>query len=73
MPLHTFKKGELGHWLQVVADNTNTEKAQDYVPIPPEFIDALTTLRCIQRNSAGILVVTEKGRLALHMGRSGEI
>ncbi|MFC4274506.1 hypothetical protein [Achromobacter aloeverae] len=69
MPLHNFKKGELGHWLQVVADNFGGEK--DYVPIPPEFVEALVTLRCVARNDAGVLTVTEKGRLALHMERSG--
>ncbi|OZI29930.1 hypothetical protein CAL29_17720 [Bordetella genomosp. 10] len=71
MPLHNFKKGELGHWLQVVADNFEGQK--DYVPIPPEFVDALTTLRCVERTDAGVLAVTEKGRLALHMERSGQV
>jgi len=70
MPLHNFKKGELGHWLQVVADNSAGGK--DYEPIPAEFVDALTTLRCVERNDAGMLVVTEKGRLALHMDRTGQ-
>ncbi len=70
MPLHNFKKGELVHWLQVVADNFEGKK--DYAPVPPEFVEALTTLRCIERNDAGVLVVTAKGRLALHMERADE-
>ena len=70
MPLHNFKKGELAHWLQVVSDNARTPAAP--VPVPPQFVEALITLRCVERDASGVLVVTQKGRLALHMEGGGE-
>jgi hypothetical protein len=66
MALHNFKKGELVYWLQIVADNAQGDKG--YTPVPVEFIDALTTLRCVERDESGLLAVTGKGSLTLHMG-----
>jgi hypothetical protein len=66
MALHNFKQGELGHWLRVVSDNERVGAQQ--VAVPVEFIHALTTLRCVERDEQGRLVVTAKGKLALHMG-----
>lgn len=65
MALHNFKQGELGHWLRVISDNEQEGAVQ--APVPVEFIHALTTLRCVDRNENGRLVVTAKGKLALHM------
>jgi hypothetical protein len=67
MALHQFKKGELGYWLGVIAD----PQASPAEPVPQRFIDALLTLRCIEIDAAGKPVVTDKGRLALHMENAG--
>lgn len=69
MPLHHFKKGELAHWLQVVSDNAGATAAP--VPVPAHCVEALITLRCVERDPSGALVVTQKGRLALHMEAGG--
>ncbi|ARP87083.1 hypothetical protein [Bordetella genomosp. 9] len=69
MALHQFKKGELGYWLGVIAAKQGGEESGEAVP--QRFIDALLTLRCIEVGPAGELVVTDKGRLALHMEHGG--
>jgi len=69
MPLHSFKKGELAHWLQVVSDNAGA--AVPPVPVPTQFVEALITLRCVEQDASGALVLTQKGRLALHMEGGG--
>ncbi|AOB33566.1 hypothetical protein AKI39_09345 [Bordetella sp. H567] len=67
MALHQFKQGELAYWLGVIADG----KADTAEPVPQRFIDALVILRCIELDASGTPVVTDKGRLALHMGSTG--
>lgn len=67
MALHQFKQGELAHWLGVIAEG----KGAAGEPVPQRFIDALLILRCIEIDPAGTPVVTEKGRLALHMESAG--
>ncbi|CAM3693377.1 DUF3253 domain-containing protein [Bordetella sputigena] len=63
MAMHQFNKGELAYWLGVIADDKN-DAAE---PVPQRFIDALLVLRCIEMDPAGQPIVTDKGRLALHM------
>ena len=65
MALHRFQKGELGHWLRIVADNSEPGAAQAEVPV--EISQALQTLRCIQPCEDGRWLITEKGKLALRM------
>lgn len=67
MARHHFKQGELAHWLQLIAELVN--EAQ----VPQDFAEALLTLRCVERTEKGQLVITEKGRLALHMEGPGAI
>ncbi|KDC37301.1 hypothetical protein L506_3229 [Bordetella bronchiseptica GA96-01] len=57
--------------MNVVAENG--EPGAPQIPVPEQFVKALTTLRCIERNAQGQLVVTEKGRLALHMEEPGAL
>ena len=63
MALHRFQKGELGHWLRLVADNSEPDTAQ--VDVPDEVAKALVTLRCVQVGPDGRWLITEKGKLAL--------
>ncbi|AMD48354.1 hypothetical protein F783_005540 [Bordetella holmesii F627] len=67
MARHSFQQGELAYWLQIVAEQG--DKAQ----VPENFAEALVTLRCVERGPEGQLVITEKGRLALHMEGLGAI
>lgn len=71
MALHRFKKGELGHWLRVVADNGDPQAVQ--TDVPPEVSEALVTLRCIVASADGRWVITEKGKLALRMEAPGAL
>ncbi|AEE66317.1 hypothetical protein [Bordetella pertussis] len=66
-----MQRGELAYWLNVVVENG--EPGAPQIPVPEQFVTALTTLRCIERNAQGQLVVTEKGRLALHMEEPGAL
>lgn len=45
MALHRFEKGELGHWLRIVADNSEPGAVQ--TSVPAHVAEALQTLRCI--------------------------
>ncbi len=67
MARHPFQQGELAYWLQIIAEQGS--EAQ----VPENFAEALLTLRCVQRGEQGQLVITEKGRLALHMEGPGAI
>lgn len=71
MALHRFQKGELGHWLRLVADHSEVGAAQ--ADVPAEVAKALVTLRCIQAGADGRWLVTEKGKLALRMEEPGAI
>lgn len=71
MALHRFQKGELGHWLRLVADNSEPGAAQ--ADVPADVAKALETLRCIQAGADGRWLVTEKGKLALRMEEPGAI
>ncbi|AZS78939.1 MULTISPECIES: hypothetical protein [Achromobacter] len=71
MALHRFQKGELSHWLRIVADNCEPDAAQAVVPA--EISQALQTLRCIQPGPDGRWLITEKGKLALRMEEPGAI
>ncbi|NMK47526.1 hypothetical protein [Achromobacter sp. Bel] len=71
MALHRFQKGELGHWLRLVADNCEPGAAQ--VDVPDEVAKALVTLRCVQPGADGRWMITEKGKLALRMEEPGAI
>lgn len=71
MALHRFQKGELGHWLRLVADSGEPNAAQ--TEVPQEVSQALVTLRCIQAGADGRWVITEKGKLALRMEEPGAI
>ncbi|KCB25812.1 hypothetical protein L538_1483 [Bordetella hinzii 4161] len=57
----------MAYWLQIIAEQGG--EAQ----VPANFAEALLTLRCVQRGEQGQLVITEKGRLALHMEGPGAI
>ena len=37
MALHRFEKGELGHWLRIVADNSEPGAVQTSVPEPVSY------------------------------------
>ncbi len=67
MARHQFQQGELAYWLQIIAE----QGAQ--AQVPESFADALLTLRCVERAADGQLLITEKGRLALHMEGPGAI
>ncbi len=71
MALHRFEKGELGHWLRVVADNNEPGAVQ--ADVPANVAQALETLRCIQAGADGRWVITDKGRLSLRMEEPGAI
>lgn len=71
MALHRFEKGELGHWLRVVADNG--EPGAEQTEVPEHVAKALETLRCIQAGADGQWRITDKGRLALRMEEPGAI
>ncbi|MEN4919478.1 hypothetical protein ABE485_12450 [Achromobacter spanius] len=72
MALHRFQKGELGHWLRIVADNGEPGAVQ--TDVPAEVATALQTLRCIESSGAdGSWRITDKGRLALRMEEPGAI
>lgn len=70
MALHRFEKGELGHWLRVVADNSEPGAVQ--TGVPAHVAEALQTLRCIDPGPDGWRI-TEKGKLALRMEEPGAI
>ncbi|HTJ98416.1 MAG TPA: hypothetical protein VL522_02270 [Bordetella sp.] len=67
MAMHQFNRGELAHWLGVIADG----KTGTAEPVPQRFIDALVILRCIEIDASGTPVVTDKGHLALRMESAG--
>jgi len=71
MALHRFQKGELSHWLRLVADSSEPGAAQ--VDVPDEVAKALVTLRCVQAGVDGHWTITEKGKLALRMEEPGAI
>ncbi len=71
MALHRFEKGELGHWLRVVADNG--EPGAEQTVVPAHVATALETLRCIAAGPDGRWLITEKGKLALRMEEPGAI
>ncbi|APX73777.1 hypothetical protein QEP16_19125 [Achromobacter insolitus] len=71
MALHRFEKGELGHWLRIVADNCEPGAAQ--TEVPAHVAQALETLRCIQAGADGRWLITDKGKLALRMEEPGAI
>ena len=51
MALHRFEKGELGHWLRVVADNGEPDAVQ--TEVHEHVAKALETLRCIESGADG--------------------
>ncbi len=67
MARHPFQQGELAYWLQIIAEQG------DGAQVPENFAEALLTLRCVERGGQGQLVITEKGKLALHMEGPGAI
>ncbi len=69
MALQGYQKGELARWLQVVADNVEGKKG--HTPVPADFVEALTLLRCVEIDAGGHLVLTGKGELALRMEDTG--
>jgi hypothetical protein len=71
MALHRFQKGELGHWLRIVADNGEPGAVQ--TEVPQHVATALETLRCIEAGADGRWLITDKGRLALRMEEPGAI
>ncbi|MGE6917717.1 hypothetical protein [Achromobacter kerstersii] len=71
MALHRFQKGELGHWLRVVADQDEPGAAP--AEVPAVVSQALVTLRCIVASADGRWQITEKGKLALRMEEPGAI
>ncbi|QVQ29059.1 hypothetical protein [Achromobacter deleyi] len=71
MALHHFQKGELGHWLRIVADNCEPGAVQ--TEVPEHVASALETLRCVQAGADGRWQITDKGRLALRMEEPGAI
>ncbi|MGY6269596.1 hypothetical protein ACXIUT_07895 [Achromobacter denitrificans] len=71
MALHRFQKGELGHWLGVVA--SNGEPGAEQTEVPGHVAQALETLRCIEAGADGRWLITNKGRLALRMEEPGAI
>ena len=71
MALHRFEKGELGHWLRIVADNCEPGAAQ--TEVPDHVAKALGTPRCVQARADGRWLITDKGRLALRMEEPGAI
>ncbi|CAP42973.1 hypothetical protein Bpet2631 [Bordetella petrii] len=66
-----IQQGELAHWLQFVAngDTGGVPRGQ----VPEHVADGLLILRCVRETEAGQLVLTDKGRLALHMEAPGAI
>ena len=71
MALHRFEKGELGHWLRIVADNSDPGAVQ--TAVPAHVAEALQTLRCIDPGPDGAWRITEKGKLALRMEEPGAL
>ena len=71
MALHRFEKGELGHWLRIVADNCAPGAVQ--TEVPAHVAQALETLRCIAADADGRWLITEKGKLTLRMEEPGAI
>lgn len=71
MALHHFEKGELGHWLRIVADNCEPGAVQ--TEVPAHLAQALETLRCIEAGADGRWLITDKGRLSLRMEEPGAI
>ena len=62
---HGIEAGELAKWLRVVADNTAA--GRPLKAVPQQFVEYLTSLRCAELDSSGMLRITAKGRLALRM------
>lgn len=71
MALHHFQKGELGHWLRIVADNCEPGAVQ--TEVPEHVAKALETLRCVESGPDGRWLITDKGRLSLRMEEPGAI
>ncbi|CAB3686300.1 hypothetical protein LMG3458_01887 [Achromobacter deleyi] len=69
MALHRFEKGELGHWLRIVADNSEPGAVQ--TSVPEHVAQALQTLRCIEAGADGAWRITDKGKLSLRMEEPG--
>ena len=70
--LRGLQQGELAKWLQVAAQAQESGQVPGE-PVPEIFVEHLLTLRCIERDADGVLRITEKGRLALHMERPGAL
>lgn len=66
-----MQQGELAYWLQIVAEQEQGKGLE--ATVPEQFVAALTTLRCVTQSEDGRLVLTEKGKLALHMEGPGAI
>lgn len=71
MALHRFEKGELGHWLRIVADNSEPGAVQ--TSVPAHVAQALQTLRCIEADADDAWRITEKGKLSLRMEEPGAL
>lgn len=71
MALHRFEKGELGHWLRIVADNSEPGALE--TRLPTHVAEALQILRCIDPGPDGGWRITDKGKLALRMEEPGAI
>jgi len=69
--LRSLQQGDLAKWLRVIANAQNAQDEPQAVaePVPATFVEYLLRLRCIERDTNGVLRITEKGRLALHMER----
>jgi len=66
MRLRGLQQGDLAKWLRVIAEAQDApQPGAD--PIPATFVEHLLLLRCIDRGADGVLRITDKGRLALHM------
>jgi len=62
-----FQAGDLIKWLSVV--HSNGLAGAHKRAIPAEFVEHLINLRVARRDASGELVITDKGRLSLHMDR----
>jgi len=72
MRLRGLQQGDLVKWLHIIA-NAQNEPPQTAEPVPAAFVEHLLLLRCIERRADGVLRITEKGRLSLHMERSNAL